>query len=141
MTTFFLSTTLPSSETEILALYDAVGWTTYTKDPQVLMEALAGSSFITCAWSGQGRLIGLARAISDDASICYLQDILVHPDFQGTGVGKALFTKVAERFEHVRQTVLITDDEPQQRAFYEAMGLTEGADIKPSPVRTFVKFR
>lgn len=55
--------------------------------------------------------------------------------------GRALFEQVLQRYEHVRQTVLITDDEPQQRALYESMGLTEGADFSVGPVRVFAKFR
>jgi hypothetical protein len=42
---------------------------------------------------------------------------------------------------HVRQTVLITDDEPRQRCFYEALGFTEGADFRPEPIRIFAQFR
>ncbi|GAA3282546.1 hypothetical protein GCM10017707_31380 [Paenarthrobacter aurescens] len=85
--------------------------------------------------------MGLARAISDDASIAYVQDILVRPEFQNKGVGRALFSRVQERYRHVRQFVLITDDEPGQRAFYEAMGLKEGADFEAGPVRVFAEFR
>ena len=43
--------------------------------------------------------------------------------------------------QHVRQTVLITDNEPGQRAFYEAMGFTEGSNVTPEPVRVFAQFR
>ena len=88
-----------------------------------------------------GELVGLARAISDDATICYLEDIVVRPTFQGEGVGRALLSRVMERYEHVRQTVLITDDEPRQRCFYEALGFTEGADFRPEPIRIFAQFR
>ena len=89
----------------------------------------------------EGALLGLARAISDDATIAYVQDILVNPSFQGAGVGRALFGQIQERYRHVRQTVLITDDEPRQRAFYESLGLTEGSDFRPEPVRVFAQFR
>ena len=46
-----------------------------------------------------------------------------------------------KRYEHVRQMVLITDNEPGQRAFYEAVGFTEGSDFRPEPVRVFAQFR
>lgn len=133
--------TAPVAPDEVLSLYDSVGWGAYTKEPDLLSQAIKNSSFVVSARTWNGKLIGLARAISDDATICYLQDILVHPDFQGTGVGRALFNDVKKRYEHVRQTVLITDDQPQQRAFYQSMGLTEGTDFKPEPVRLFAQFR
>lgn len=45
------------------------------------------------------------------------------------------------RYQHVRQLVLITDNEPGQRAFYEARGFTDGSDVRPEPVRVFAQFR
>lgn len=141
MPTFTLSTSPAIADTEILSLYSSVGWTAYTKNPDVLLVAIKNSSFVVSAWSEDGKLVGLARTVSDDATICYLQDILVHPELQRAGVGRALFEQVMERYQHVRQTVLITDDEPRQRAFYESMGLTEGTDFSAGPVRVFAEFR
>ncbi|WP_255557398.1 GNAT family N-acetyltransferase [Paeniglutamicibacter sp. Y32M11] len=136
-----MSTSPAIPDGDILSLYNSVGWTAYTDSPDVLFHAIKNSSFVVSAWNEDGKLVGLARAISDDATICYLQDILVHPDRHRIGVGRALFEQVLARYEHVRQTVLITDDQPWQRAFYESMGLTEGADFSGGPVRVFAKFR
>lgn len=141
MSAFTLSTDGTVSEPELLSLYASVGWSAYTNDPLLLGRAIRSSSFVVVARDEEGALLGLARAISDDATIAYVQDILVNPEFQGTGVGRALFGHVQERYRHVRQTVLITDDEPRQRAFYESMGLTEGSDFQPGPVRVFAQFQ
>jgi len=129
------------SDAEALALYESVGWAAYTRDPELLMRAIRNSSFVVTARNVAGELVGLARAVSDDATICYLQDILVDPALQGSGVGRALLEAVQERYGHVRQTVLLTDDEPGQRAFYEALGFTEGSDFSPAPLRVFALFR
>lgn len=141
MSPFTLSTSSAISDAEILSLYDSVGWKAYTNSPDLLFQAIKSSSFVVSAWDEDGKLTGLARTISDDATICYLQDILVHPDFQRTGIGHALFEQVKARYHHVRQTVLITDDDPRQRAFYESMGLTEGADFSVGPVHVFAILR
>ena len=45
-----------------------------------------------------GELVGLARIIGDGATICYLQDVLVNPSAQRTGLGRAL----------VREAVIVT---------------------------------
>ncbi len=124
---------------EVLSLYNAVGWSAYTDSPDLLFQAIRNSSFVISARDQEGNLIGLARVISDDATICYIQDILIHPRFQRTGIGRALFDQIMTRYQHVRQTVLITDDEPRQRAFYESMGLTEGAEFPVGPLRLFAK--
>lgn len=141
MLPYRFSTSAIISDDEVLALYESVGWSAYASNPELLGRAIGSSSFVVMAWSEDGRLIGLARAISDDATICYVQDILVHPDSQGAEVGRGLFAQVAERYQHVRQIVLITGDQPQQRAFYESMGLTEGADFAPERIRVFAQFR
>lgn len=141
MPEFTISADRGVSDAEALALYESVGWSAYTRDPELLVRAIRNSSFVVTARNAGGELVGLARAVSDDATICYLQDILVDPAFQGSGVGRALLEAVQTRFGHVRQTVLLTDNEPGQRAFYQALGFTEGGDFSPEPLRAFALFR
>lgn len=124
---------------ELVALYDAVGWSAYTKAPEVPHAAVTGSSYVVAARRGQ-RLIGLARALSDDATICYLQDVLVLPEEQRTGVGRALVQAVLDRYRTVRQKVLLTDDESGQRTFYESLGYVEVRDHDQGALRAFVRF-
>ena len=90
-------------------LYDSVGWSAYTRDLDQLTNAINGSDFVVIAKEGDS-VLGLARAISDNASIVYIQDILVRPSHQGQGIGKSLVRAILTRYEHVRQTVLLTDD-------------------------------
>lgn len=72
---------------------------------------------------GGRRLVGLVRVVGDGASIAYVQDLLVHPDWQRRGIGARLLRDAMERFARVRQFLLLADDAPAPRAFYEAMGL------------------
>lgn len=124
-----------------MALYTSVGWTSYTDEPAVLLRALRASALVVTCRDDAEKLVGMARAISDDATICYVQDILVHPAVQGSGAGRAMLEAIQSRYGHVRQTVLITDNDPGQRGFYEALGFTEGLDFKPEPLRMFALFR
>ena len=135
-----LSTTKVPSGEEVLSLYNSVGWSAYTDQPEVLFEGLKNSACAVYAYDDEHQLVGLVRVVSDNATICYVQDILVRPSAHRSGVGRALFSAVQAKYEHVRQLVLITDDEPGQRAFYESMGLTEGSDFRPGVIRTFAKF-
>lgn len=128
---------LPLSE--ILELYRSVEWLAYTKDPDNLVRALEGSSTLVAAHDGE-TLVGLARVISDGASICYLQDILVRPSHHRRGIGRALAEQALEQYPHVRQKVLITDDEPKQKAFYEALGYTQTEEFQGGSVRAFIRF-
>jgi len=122
---------------ELVELYDSVGWTVYTKDPDALGSAIANSTYVVSARSA-GRLIGLARGVSDDVSIFYLQDLLVRPEYQRRGVGRMLLTACIERFAHVRQRVLLTDGEAHQRRLYESLGYQDIADFGAS-LHAFVR--
>jgi ribosomal protein S18 acetylase RimI-like enzyme len=120
---------------EVLELYDSVGWSAYTRDPEKLAAALAGSSTVVTAREGD-TLVGIARVVSDGASVCYLQDVLVHPQHQRRELGRQLVSRVLAPYEGVRQKVLLTDDEPGQKAFYESLGYRQVSD----PLRAFVRF-
>lgn len=124
---------------DVVALYRAVGWSTYADQPEMLGAAVAGSTRVVTAHRS-GRLVGLARVISDGASICYLQDVLVHPDEQRKGTGRQLVLAALEPYAGVRQKVLLTDDEPAQRAFYERLGFTEVHEHADGSLRAFVRF-
>lgn len=123
---------------EVLELYGAVGWTSYTRAPNVLMRSLAGSHRLVAARE-EGRLVGLARSLSDGATVVYLQDVLVHPEWQRGRLGGRLLAELFATYEGVRQRVLLTDDEERQRSFYEALGFVEAHDHHP-PLRSFVRF-
>lgn len=112
---------------ELTALYDSVGWAAYTRHPDKMARLLPGSLWHLSAWR-EGRLVGLLRAVGDGCSILYIQDILVRPDCQRQGIGRALLSRALERFRDIRQVVLLTDDQPETRAFYQALGLRPVAD-------------
>jgi len=82
---------LPSRD-ETRTLYDSVGWAAYTDDLDALIRGLENSAVVVTARSG-GELIGLARIVSDRATIAYLQDVLVHPSFQRRGIATALVNR------------------------------------------------
>lgn len=123
---------------ELVSLYESVGWTAYTQDAGALERAVAGSSYVVAARAG-GELVAIGRAVSDDASVCYIQDLLVHPAWQRQGLGRRLTEAILNRYRHVRQRVLLTDDTSAQRAFYEALGFEEIRDHGDGTLRAFVR--
>lgn len=125
------------TQAELVDLYSAVGWSAYARDGVVLERGVAASSFVAAVRDG-GALVGLLRAVSDGATIAYLQDVLVRPSHQRQGVGRELVEAFIDQYGHVRQRVLLTDDEPGQRAFYEAMGFSRADLVEGGPLRAFV---
>lgn len=125
---------------ELASLYDSVGWSSYTQNLEQLEQGVRNSLRVVTARVG-GRLVGLARVVGDGATIIYLQDVLVAPDHRREGLGRRLVEAAFSPFQHVRQQVLLTDDEPAQRTFYETLGFTEIRDYRPGSLRAFVRFR
>ncbi|MEJ5915849.1 GNAT family N-acetyltransferase [Pseudokineococcus sp. 1T1Z-3] len=119
-------------------LYRSVGWSGYADRPDLLRAALAGSTHVVLAHEGD-ELVGLARVVSDGTSVAYLQDLLVRPGRQRLGAGTALVEAAMSPFAEVRQKVLLTDDEPRQRAFYESLGYQEATEHPAGPLRAFVR--
>ena len=67
------------------------------------------------------------------------------PRHQRTGLGRRLVDFVLAPYATVRQKVLLTDTEPGQKAFYEALGYRQAggdasADDGGLPLRAFVRF-
>lgn len=107
---------------EILHLYEQVGWTNYTVNPEMLRKAYENSLKILAAYDGEA-LIGIIRAVGDGASILYIQDILVLPEYQRMGVGSALMNEMLANYQQVYQKVLLTDDSEKTIQFYKSVGL------------------
>lgn len=120
----------------IFQLYEAVNWLAYTSNPEKLKAALNGSSLVL-TYKIEGKVLGLARCVSDGETICYLQDILVHPHYQRSGIGTSLVNQILAEYKDIRQVVLMTDSEERQSKFYEKLGFQE---IK-NELREFVRIQ
>jgi len=102
-------------------LYNDVEWYAYTKDLEVLQLAIEQSLEVISAWRGE-ELIGLIRIIGDGLTIIYIQDILVLKAYQNQGIASQMLQKVLKKFKNVRQKVLLTEEAPDVRYFYEKNG-------------------
>lgn len=116
------------NEAEILGLYASAGWTAYTDDPAALRNGFA-NSLLTLAAYEEAALAGLIRVVGDGHTIVFVQDILVRPQFQRRGIGSALLQAVLNRYAGVRQIELLTDDTPENAAFYRSMGFRELTEL------------
>lgn len=119
-------------------LYASVGWSAYLDRSGAIRTAIDGSSYVATA-RVDGRLVGLARVVSDDSSIAFLQDLLINPDFQGQGIGRRLVDMVLARYSHVPRIVLLTDDEARQHHLYRSVGFTDIGDV--DRLHGFVRFQ
>ena len=109
---------------DVLPLYEAVGWTNYTTKPEMLKAAFENSLHVLAAFNEEGILVGVLRAVGDGASILFIQDILVTPEYQHQGIGTELLQQTLEKYKNVYQIQLTTDDSMKTISFYESNGFT-----------------
>lgn len=124
---------------DLVTLYEAVGWTAYTAEPATLARAVANAHFVATVWEGD-RLVGLLRSLSDDVTVAYVQDILVHPSRQRAGVGRLLMAAFAERYRHVRQKVLLSEDDLQSVRLFQAAGFDDISTLRRNRLRAWVRY-
>lgn len=105
----------------IIALYHAHNWT-HARDPARLRTAIGASSYAVVAMEGE-RVIGFARAMSDEAFAVYIADILVAPDRQRQGVGRRLAQAILDHYplDTFHHQVLIA--ERGAEGFYRRLGM------------------
>ncbi len=77
----------------VLRLYQTAGWWPERTAEQV--RAVLRASPAVGAWQGED-LIGFARAVTDGVPRAYVEDVVVSPDWRGTGVGRALLAGLME---------------------------------------------
>jgi GNAT superfamily N-acetyltransferase len=72
----------------LLELYQYAPWAKGRSASEV-KKMLAHSDLVIGAWE-KDRLVGFGRALTDRVYRAILYDVIVHPDYQGKGLGRAL---------------------------------------------------
>ena len=105
----------------IIGLYQAHDWT-HAGDPARLRTAIECSSFAVVALE-EDRVVGFARAMSDEAFAVYIADILVSPDRQRQGIGRTLAESILEHYpmDTFHHQVLVA--ERGAEGFYRRLGM------------------
>lgn len=112
------------SRDEIQRLYSQVGWTAYTEDLNALEQGFKNSLLVLASFEND-ELLGIIRVVGDGFTVILVQDILVFPQYHRQGIGTALLKAVLDRYSHVRQIQLVTDNTPQTVAFYKSLGFSD----------------
>ena len=73
--------------------------------------------------------MGIIRTVGDGYTVVFIQDLLVFPEHQRKGVGTALLKAILDRYSHVRQIQLATDNTSKTVGFYRSMGFRELSEI------------
>ncbi|MDU2580577.1 MULTISPECIES: GNAT family N-acetyltransferase [Bacillota] len=104
---------------QVSDLFLCVRWVV-GKYPNRLYKALMNSSRVISAWDGD-RLVGLIRVMGDSELVCFINYVLVHPDYHGRGFAGHLLEMVKAAYKsYLYINVMIGDS--KNVAFYEKHG-------------------
>ena len=112
---------------DIIELYKANNWSSAEK-PIELYNALINSHSLITAWNGK-ELVGLGNAISDGYLVVYYPHLLVHPNYQGKGIGKMIMEKMQEKYKDFHMQMLTADE--KAIGFYNRFGFVKAGKTQP----------
>jgi GNAT superfamily N-acetyltransferase len=95
-------------------------------DAERLQQMLDAADVVLTARTGDGRLVGVARCITDFSWCAYLSDLAVCDSAQGLGAGRALLETL--RIELGPRVTLALQSVPAAVGFYERAGMARMAD-------------
>lgn len=90
-----------------------------TKSAAWLRTAYSNSMFKCIALDGE-TIVAAGRAVADGVDCSYLCDIVVHPSYQGSGLGKQLIQELIDLSKGHRKIILYAV--PGREPFYEKFG-------------------
>ena len=106
---------------DVLHLYQAVCWTNYTNQPQMMEQALSHSLATYLARDGE-EVVGLVRLIGDGFSSVFVQDLIVLPTYQRQGIGSTLMKQALSDYNDAYQVQLATEQTEKTLGFYRSLG-------------------
>lgn len=109
--------------TEFNALRRAVGWELL---PEEQARAGIDATFLLVSCREDDQTVGCAKLLWDHGYIAYLADVMVHPRWQGQGIGRTMVTSLLEQLKDriptgwkVRVFLCAAKD---KEPFYKSMG-------------------
>ena len=101
------------------------------------LELVFGNSMFRVFAFDAGELVGAGRALADGRDCAYLCDIAVQPSHQGTGLGKAIVSRLV-RLSASHKKIILSGRE----GFYEAFGfrrMTTAMAIFTDPAKAYAQ--
>jgi GNAT superfamily N-acetyltransferase len=102
---------------EIAEIFEQVGWG--TRDPNEIRCAFEKSSHVRIVYDKQ-RIVGFGRTVDDGMYYALIVDLVVHPNYQGRGIGKALLKALKDELSQYEFTTLTAA--PGKDEFYTRQG-------------------
>ncbi len=117
----------------ILALYRHAGWWQMDENPAYLdqVSSIIEDTYCFVIAKDGEEIIGMGRAISDSVSDAYIQDVTVHSDYRGRGIGKMIIRKLVEHMQANKLQWIGLISEPGYERFYQSLGFQKMEGYTP----------
>lgn len=103
---------------QLSSLRESVGWNRMDKEYQNPLL----TSFCHIAVYDENRLIGYIDSVSNGVTDAYIQDLMVHPDYQGKGIGTGLMNRMIAYLKEKHVYMISVIFEESLKSFYERFG-------------------
>lgn len=118
--TYALEPDLTAEEFANVLIASTLGERRPVDDPDRLDRMLRAAQIIVTARDGE-KLVGVSRAITDFAWVCYLSDLAVDIAYQHRGIGKQLITETQTAC--TPEALLILLAAPAAETYYPKIGM------------------
>lgn len=122
------------TETEVLSLYSAVGQQNEVQQIKKLMQGI-DRSYVLAAYH-EKKLVGLLRAVTDDATIFFIQEMVIHPEYEHDNLDERFMAQVIQTFENIEQMMVAANLDDSTKQFYEQCGFKSFEDMN---IRGFIR--
>lgn len=109
----------PTAE-EVAEVFRASGIRRPVDDLERISNMITNANLIITARNHVGKLVGIARALTDFSYCCYLSDLAVDKDYQRKGIGQQLIEQVQK--EIGEQSMLLLLAAPEAAEYYPLIG-------------------
>ena len=99
-------------------LREAVGWNRMESE----YENPLMTSYYHIAVYAKDELVGYIDCVSNGATDAYIQDLMVHPDYQGKGIGTELMNQMIGYLKEKRIYMISVVFEESLKPFYDKFG-------------------
>lgn len=88
-------------------------------NPERIQRMIDCASIVLCA-RDDGRLLGIARSVTDFSYCCYMSDLAVDKAYQGQKIGRQLIARTQEIIGE--ESMLLLLEAPMAKGYYEHIG-------------------
>ncbi len=103
---------------ELTNLRESVGWNRMEKE----YNSLLMTSYFHIAVYEDNKLIGYVDSVSNGVTDAYIQDLMVHPEYQGKGIGTELMNKIIAHLKEKHIYMISVVYEESLKPFYKRFG-------------------